>query len=60
MNCRQAGIDREVGAWRMAVGGDMDWSEMEGSQPRLAGLGRRRLLVITAAPMAVPRGPRLP
>jgi len=26
------------------IGVDVDWSEMETCQPRLAGLGRRRLL----------------
>jgi hypothetical protein len=38
----------------------MDWSEMEGAQPRLAGLGRRRLLEPGVVLVATIRGDGTP
>jgi hypothetical protein len=44
----------------MVIGGDMDWSEMERSQPRLAGLGRGRLLEPGVVLVATIRGDGTP
>src|SRR5712691_3793389 len=45
-----------------AMGGVMDWSELAGAQPRLAGLGRERLLdrgVVLVATIRADGTPRL-
>jgi Pyridoxamine 5'-phosphate oxidase len=53
-------VPDQAGRWLTAIGADVDWSEMETSQPRLAGLGRRRLLEPGVLLVATIRGDGTP